>query len=67
VSLHSDHDPDLVRLLGRQTVELERGRQTHDGVGSLLADKCEAVMLGDRSAGEHVDTTRRSGESASPQ
>ena len=36
--LHPDRDPDFVRLLGCEPVELEGRQQAHDCAGSLLAD-----------------------------
>ena len=65
--LHPDRDPDLVGLLGREPVELKRGQQTYDGVGSLLSDQGKAMMLGDGSAGEHVNAASHSCETAFPQ
>jgi len=43
-------DPHCVLSLGGRTVQLQHGQQRHDGVGSLLGDKCKTAMPGDGRA-----------------
>lgn len=48
-------------------MKLEGGQEARDGIGSLLPDQRNTVVLGDRSAGKRVDAASSSDQNASAQ